>query len=123
MGAATSEERTTRLDSVKWLVVLLLVGGGIYGNYYFSAEALLYRAIALLMIAAGAAFVALQTTKGQVFWDLMKGARVEAKRVVWPTKQECNQTTLIVVVFIFVMALILWGLDSFFGWITSMVIG
>ena len=123
MGAATSEESTSRLDGVKWAIVLFLVAGGIYGNFHFSGEALLYRAAALLLIGAVAAYTAFQTAKGQEFWNLMKGARIEAKRVVWPTKQECNQTTLIVVVFIFVMALILWGLDSFFGWITAMVIG
>jgi preprotein translocase subunit SecE len=123
MSAVTSEENTSRLDSLKWLVVLLLVGGGIYGNYYFDAQPLLYRVLALVVIAAAAGYVALGTAKGTVFWDLLKGARVEARRVVWPTKQECNQTTLIVVAFILVMALILWGLDSLLGWLTSMIIG
>ena len=123
MNAVASEENQSKLDSVKWLLVLLLVAGGIYGNYYFDAQPLLYRAIALVVVAAIAAYVALQTAKGAVFWDLMKGARTEARRVVWPTKQECNQTTLIVVVFILIMALILWGLDSLFGWLTTLVLG
>ncbi|MCK9505685.1 MAG: preprotein translocase subunit SecE [Porticoccaceae bacterium] len=123
MSVAAPENNTARLDLVKWLVVLLLVGGGIYGNYYFSSEAILFRALALVVIAVVAIFVALKTAKGGVFWELLKGARVEARRVVWPTKQECNQTTLVVVGFIFVMALILWGLDSLFGWLTSLIIG
>jgi len=123
MSATASQDSGNRLDSIKWLVVLLLVGGGIYGNYYFASSSIFFRAAAMLVIAAVAAFVALQTAKGKSFWELMKGARVEAKRVVWPTKQECNQTTLIVVGFIFIMALVLWGLDGLFGWLTSLVIG
>lgn len=123
MNIATPEDKPSRLDGLKWLVVALLVGGGIYGNQYFSSEAVLFRAIGLLVLAAAALFVAFKTASGEKFWELMKGARVEARRVVWPTKQECNQTTLVVLGFILVMALILWGLDSLFGWLTSMVIG
>lgn len=123
MGATTSEDSASRLDGIKWLGVALLVGGGIYGNYFFASQPVLYRAVVLVIIAAVAAFLALQTEKGKAFWELLKGARVEVKRVVWPTKQERNQTTLIVVGFIFVMALILWGLDSLFGWLTSLIIG
>ena len=121
--SATASEDSSRLDGAKWLVVLLLLGGGIYGNFFFSAVPVLYRAAVLLVVAVIAAFIALQTAKGRGLWELLKGARVEAKRVVWPTKQECNQTTLIVVGFIFVMALVLWGLDALFGWLTSLVIG
>lgn len=123
MSAETTEDKDSRLDGFKWIVVLLLLGGGIYGNYFFEAQPLLYRVAGLLVMAAAAAFVALQTGKGKAFWELMKGARYEARRVVWPTKQECNQTTLVVVAFILVMALILWGLDSLFGWLTSLIIG
>ena len=123
MSSAASGENTSRFDGLKWLLVALLVGGGIYGNYLFAAQPILYRAIALVAIAAVALFIGFNTAKGAVFWDLMKGAKTEARRVVWPTKQECNQTTLIVVIFILIMALILWGLDSLFGWLTSLVIG
>ena len=54
---------------------------------------------------------------------LMHGAYNEALRVVWPTRQERNQTTLMVVVVVLIMSMILWGLDTFFGWIASIVIG
>ena len=53
----------------------------------------------------------------------MHGAYNEALRVVWPTRQERNQTTLMVVVVVLIMSMILWGLDTFFGWIASLVIG
>jgi len=56
-------------------------------------------------------------------WQLLKSSRTEIRKVVWPTRQETTQTTLIVVVFVFIMALILWGIDSVLGWLVGMVIG
>ena len=121
--SATTEEKQYRLDSLKWLVVAVLVAGAVYGNYYFSTESLLYRVLALLAVALVAAFVAVQTRKGEAFVTLLRGAYTETRRVVWPTRQERNQTTLMVVAVVLVMSLILWGLDSLFGWLASMVIG
>ncbi|MAT50503.1 MAG: preprotein translocase subunit SecE [Porticoccaceae bacterium] len=117
------EEKSYRLDGLKWVVVAVLLAGGIYGNYYFSAEPLLYRVLGLVVVVAVAGLLALNTGKGAAVFSLLKGAQVEARRVVWPTRQERNQTTLVVLAFILVMALILWGLDSLFGWLTSMIIG
>ncbi|MBL4782212.1 MAG: preprotein translocase subunit SecE [Porticoccaceae bacterium] len=120
---AATDEKTYRFDGVKWSLIAILLGGAIYGNYYFSAEPLLYRVLILILVAVVAGVVILQTAKGADFWALAKGAKVEAGRVVWPTRQERNQTTLVVVAFVLVMAMLLWGLDAFFGWIAAMIIG
>ena len=118
-----AEAKDTRFDLVKWLVVAALVVIAVVANQYYSAEPILYRVIALLIAAAVAAFVALQTSKGRSFFTLLKEARVEIRKVVWPTRQETTQTTLIVVAVVLVMALLLWGLDSLLGWLVSMIVG
>ncbi|MEK1906959.1 MAG: preprotein translocase subunit SecE [Pseudomonas sp.] len=120
---AKAEAKDSRFDLLKWLVVVALVVVGVVGNQYFSAEPLLYRVLVLLALAAVAGFVALQTARGQAFFALAKEARTEIRKVVWPTRQETTQTTLIVVAVVLVMALLLWGLDSFLGWIVSMIVG
>jgi preprotein translocase subunit SecE len=112
-----------RLDIPKWIVVAIIVVAGVYGNHYFAAEPVLYRALALVVLGLVAGFVALQTSKGKAFWALLKEARIEIRKVVWPTRPETTQTTLIVVAVVLVMALILWGLDTFLGWIISQFIG
>jgi preprotein translocase subunit SecE len=99
-------EAGNRLDSVKWLLVALLVAAG----------------LGLLVLAVGAGAIALQTERGQAFWKLVREARVEIRKVVWPTRQETTQTTLIVVVFVLVAALILWGLDTLLGWLASQIL-
>ncbi len=123
MGSKAGADSATRFDGAKWLLVTALIGVGVYGNYYFSEESLLYRVIGLLVLAGVAAFVALQTGKGQAFWSLLTEARAEIRKVVWPTRQETVQTTLIVVAVVFFMSLLLWGIDSLLGWIISSFIG
>jgi preprotein translocase subunit SecE len=120
---AKVESTGSAVDTLKWLVVLTLVSVGVVGNYYYSAESLLYRTLALLVLAAVAGWFALQTKKGRAFGTLVAEARIEIRKVVWPTRQELIQTTMIVIVFVLVVALILWGVDSLIGWIVSGVIG
>ena len=113
----------SKFDSVKWLVVTLLVAVGVTGNSFYSEESLLYRVLALLVLAAVAGFIALQTAKGQSFFLLFKEAKVEIRKVVWPTRQETTQTTAIVVVVVLLMGLALWAIDSLLSWLVSGVIG
>ncbi|GAB3272983.1 preprotein translocase subunit SecE [Parahaliea aestuarii] len=117
------ETTGSRFDTLKWVVVFALLAVGVVGNSYFSGESLLYRVLALVALAAVAGFVALQTAKGAAFWSLVKGSRTEIRKVVWPTRQETVQTTMIVVIFVVVVALMLWGLDSLLGWLVSLAIG
>ena len=119
----SEEAAVSRFDSVKWVVVVALVAVPIVGNSYFSDQSLLDRVLGIVAISAVAAMVALQTAKGVAFWSLVKGSRTEIRKVVWPTRQETVQTTLIVLAFVVVVALMLWGLDSLLGWLVSMVIG
>ena len=120
---AKAEAKESRFDPLKWLLVAVLVVVAVVGNQYFSAQPILYRVLGILVLAVIAAFLALQTAKGQAFFSLAKEARVEIRKVVWPSRQETTQTTLIVVAVVLVMALLLWGLDSLLGWLVSMIVG
>ena len=110
-------------DWVKWTVAIALVSAGIFGNWYFQDQSLLSRVLALVGLALFAGFVAFQTSRGKALWALMREARAEIRRVVWPTRQETTQTTFIVLALVLVFALILWGLDSLLSWLVSSVIG
>ena len=46
-----SEAAVSRLDSLKWVVVLALVAGGVYGNSHYGDQPILYRVLALLALA------------------------------------------------------------------------
>ena len=117
------ETTTSRFDGLKWLIVFALIGAAVVGNSLYADQSLLYRVLGIIALGIVAGLVALQTATGAAFWDLVKGSRTEIRKVVWPTRQETVQTTMIVVVFVLLVALLLWGLDSFLGWLVSLAIG
>jgi len=118
-----SEAASNKLDSVKWLLVVALLGAGIVGNSYFSDESLLYRVIAILVIAGVALSISVTTERGAAAWAMIKGARTEIRKVICPTRQETTQTTVIVMVAVVVCGLFFWALDSFLGWVASLLLG
>ena len=120
---STAENTNPVLNTVLWLIALALVAAGIYGNSYFASESLLYRVLGLLVVAIVAALVAVQTTQGRSFWELVKGARTEIRKVVWPTRQESTQTSLLVLALTVLTGMLLWGLDTLLGWIASIFLG
>lgn len=120
------ENQNYRLDPLKWIIVTVLIAVGVFGNWYLATTAnisVFYRVVGLLVLAVLAIFIGLKTQKGQGFFNLAKSARAEIRKVVWPTRQETKQTTLIVVVVVLITALVLWGLDTLFGWLISLIIG
>lgn len=119
---AKAGTKESRLDGLKWFLVIAIVAVGVVGNQYFSAAPLLYRVLLLCALTAFAVFILAQTAKGRALFVLLKEARLEIRKVVWPTRQETGQTTLIVVVVVLVMALVLWGLDSLLGWLISFIV-
>ena len=93
------------------------------GNYYYSAVSMPLRTLAWLIVLAVAGFVASKTQKGKWVVDFFRESRTELRKVVWPTREETMQTTLIVAAMVIVLSLILWGMDgilvSLIGWLTG----
>ena len=73
------------------------------------------RVVGILVAAAISIGITLQTEKGRNIWAFVQDAQVEVRRVVWPTKEETMQTTLIVLLVVVFVSLILWGLDWVLG--------
>ncbi len=109
---AKTEHAGSGLDTVKLVVVVLLLAGGIYGFYSFADQPLWVRLAGLLAVIAAAVVVALQTAVGRTIWQFAADSRTEVRKVVWPTRQETLQTLLIIIIAVLLTALFLWGVDS-----------
>ena len=118
-----TESQSNTLDMFKWVVVFALLAGLVTANTVYGDVSVLYRAIAALVIVVIAGFLAASTEKGSAFLNFAKESRTEVRKVVWPTRQEANQTTLIVLAATLVMALILWGLDGIIVRLVSFITG
>jgi preprotein translocase subunit SecE len=115
------------LNAVKWVFALSILIAATVGNRYapelFPQLSVWVRGVVLVVMVLAALALTLITTQGKSFLKLLSEAQVEARRIVWPTKDETMQTTLIVCAVVLVMSLMLWGVDSLFGWMISAVIG
>jgi len=111
------------MDTVKLLVAIVLLFGGI-GLFYVLAEySTLLRVLGLLFVAGAAVAVALQTAAGRRIWEFASTSRNEVRKVVWPTRQETVQTTLIVFAMVLVMGIVLWLFDMLLLTIVRAVTG
>ncbi|MEA3274958.1 MAG: preprotein translocase subunit SecE [Pseudomonadota bacterium] len=109
---AQAEAGGTGLDTVKLVAAAILLIAGIYGFYHFDAYSTLLRVIGLLAIGGVAAAVALQTEQGRRLWQFAGDSRNEVRKVVWPTRQETLQTTLVVIVMVLILGIVLWLFDT-----------
>jgi preprotein translocase subunit SecE len=83
----------------------------------------LLRSLGVLVALGLAAVVALQSMQGQSLWKFIQAARIELRKVVWPTREETIQTTIAVMVFALIMGVFFWLLDLFLLYVSSKITG
>ncbi|MDH4276359.1 MAG: preprotein translocase subunit SecE [Gammaproteobacteria bacterium] len=98
-------------DTIKLVTSLVLLAVAMVAFYYFAQYSIYIRVTALLLVAGGAVALASQTIKGRAVWAYIGDSRTEVRKVVWPTRQETVQTTMIVMVMVIVAGFFLWLLD------------
>ena len=98
-------------DKIKLLAAIAVLLGAIVGFYWFADQSKLLRVLGLLAALGMAVVIALQTEIGRAGWGFAIESRNEMRRVVWPTRKETTQTTLVVFVVVIVVAIVLWLLD------------
>ena len=123
MVTKTEQQASSGLDTVKLLVSLMILIAGIMGFYYFSEESQLFRVLGILAVVVVAFLIVATTLIGKRSLGFAKDARVEVRKVVWPTRQETTQTTIAVLVMVLIVAIMLWLIDMFLGWGIKSLLG
>lgn len=123
-----AEQQTSSFDTVKLILSLVLLLGGIGGFYYFATwngepVSVLIRVLGLLALIAVAVVVAATTEKGRNLVTFLKDSRMEVRKMVWPTRAETMQTTLMVMVIVLLLSLFLWLIDMLLGWGVKTLLG
>jgi preprotein translocase subunit SecE len=108
---ARAEAGASGLDTVKLVLAAAIVIVALWAFYFFAEYSLLLRVVLLLALAGGAAAIALTSEPGRRLWRFAADVRMEVRKVVWPTRQETVQTTLIVMVMVLILGILLWLFD------------
>ena len=117
------EEQPTIVDTAKLALAILVLLTGLVGYYYFANVATFLRALVVLVALAAGAGVAFTSLQGRTLWKFIQGSRVELNKVVWPTREETLQTTLIVLLVALIGGVLFWLLDLGLLWITTRITG
>jgi preprotein translocase subunit SecE len=120
---AEIEQESGQFDIAKLGLAIIAIIAGIGGFYFYADQSLLLRVIGLLLMLSMAVGLVYTTTLGQSLWSFAQGSRIELKKIVWPTKKETIQTTLIVVVMVLFVGILLWMFDGLLMWGIGLVTG
>ncbi len=110
-------------EKIKLLVVFLIMALGVAGFYVLSGSPTVVRVLSVLAGIGLAAVAAYFTESGRTFYGFSQESMAEARKVVWPTRKETLQMTGVVILFVVVMAIFLWGVDSILFWLVKLVMG
>jgi preprotein translocase subunit SecE len=106
------ETVNTGADKAKLAAAAILLLGGIVAFYSLGRLDLWLRVVALLVLVALAVGAFFTSEPGRQLIGFGKESVKEVKKVVWPTRKEALQNTLMVFAFVFLMALFLWITDK-----------
>ena len=108
-------------DKIKLALAGLLIVAGLAGFYVLADKPLVLRVLVVMGGVLAAFGVAWFSASGRQFAGFAKESVAEAKRVVWPTRKEAMQTTGIVFVFVVLMAIFVFVVDTSLAAIVRML--
>ncbi|WP_445401587.1 preprotein translocase subunit SecE [Zobellella sp. An-6] len=121
--SVNTENQGGAKDTLLWGLVFIILIAAVVANYLYSDLAVFIRAAGVVVAAGIAGLLAYQTQKGRGAFAFAKESRLEMRKVVWPTRQEAIQTTLIVLAVTALVGLFLFLLDGLLVWLVNLVTG
>jgi len=110
-------------DRVKLGFGIAAVIAGVAGYYVLGSDATWLRWVAVVAGLVVAALLLAFSRYGSDFQQFVASARVELRKIIWPSRQETGMTTLIVFVFVAIAGFFFWGLDLLLAWATRALTG
>jgi len=117
MANQNVQDVTSAADRVKAALAIAAVIAGLAGFYLLAQQPMIARVGSVLAGLAAGVAIAWFSGPGQRFFAFAKDSWTETRRVVWPTRKETTQMTLIVFAFVVVMAIFLWAVDKTLEWV------
>lgn len=122
MANPSVETVNTSGDKLMLDLGVLLVLVGFVGFFWLGGQQWYIRGAALAAGLIAGVIVGLMSAPGKSLIAFAKDSYKEVRKVVWPTRKEATQTTLVVFGFVLVMAIFLWLSDKSIEWVIFSVI-
>jgi preprotein translocase subunit SecE len=110
-------------DNALMILSIVALLAGVVAFYWYEEDALALRLAMVgtgLVVAVGLAWV---SWYGREFWQFAQAARVELRKVVWPSREDTWKTTLLVIVFASLLGVFFWVLDLILTWLIRLLTG
>ncbi len=106
-----------------WMLILagLVIVLALVAYYVLASQTIWVRLGALFGGLALGVLIAAVSNDGKRFLAYSKESVSEVKKVVWPSRKEATQMTLVVFAFVVIMALFLWTADKLIEWLVFSV--
>ena len=123
MAEVQTTEGASAKDTALMALSIFVLFAGIVAFYWYDEDALALRLAMVaggLVVSGGLLWI---SWYGREFRQFAQAARVELRKVVWPTREDTVRTTVMVILFAIAMGLFFWVLDMILTWLIRWLTG
>jgi preprotein translocase subunit SecE len=123
MAEVQTAERASAKDTALMTLSILVLMAGVVAFYWYDEDPLALRLGMVaggLIVAGGLLWV---SWYGREFRQFAQAARVELRKVVWPSREDTLRTTMMVILFAIAMGVFFWVLDMILTWLIRWLTG
>lgn len=110
------------LEVIKWGVIVILFAVIASLSYLYSNCNVFLLVFFVLFICVFIIKLFFTTNAYRVIIDFIYSSKAELRQVVWPTRQETLQSTLVVFIITVLISIVLWGLDAILVYLISIIL-
>ena len=123
MAEVQTSEGASAKDTALMSLSILVLLAGIVAFYWYDEDALALRLAMVaggLVVAGGLLWI---SWYGREFRQFAQAARVELRKVVWPSREDTVRTSMMVILFAIAMGVFFWVLDMILTWLIRWLTG
>ena len=123
MAEVQTSEGASAKDTALMALSIFVLFAGIVAFYWYDEDALPLRLAMVaggLVVSGGLLWI---SWYGREFRQFAQAARVELRKVVWPSREDTVRTTVMVILFAIAMGLFFWVLDMILTWLIRWLTG
>lgn len=118
LRAKEEERRNKALDKIKLLIGFIVLSSGVFAYYALPTINLFLRiAFPVAGVLVFLAIVFFWCAFGRNLLAFVRDATQELRKVVWPERPTTLRMTIMVLLFVAVLAIFIWLADSLISWI------